>query len=167
MWTLPKSADKMADNRLQMVVVLGAISLLLIPITSAALDQTPANRVETVENESVEMDVGNWVQLNETDGHIYYDNETVYNSSGVELVEGTDYDYETSNQSIYWYNTNNTTNGVNGSATYSIGYQPSTLRSSVSIVGNVAVLVAALSMVLLAVFAVASLDAFDTGGGRV
>lgn len=48
----------------------------------------------------------------------FLDNETVTNSTGAQLVEGTDYDWNTSTGAITFYNTTATTDGNTATASY-------------------------------------------------
>lgn len=156
------------DKRyLQVAVVIGVVSILLIPMTSAAVNTTPATEFHEVQNESIQVNVGTWQTVNESSGVEYYDNETVYNETGVQMTEGADYEWSTDNSSIYFYSTDTAQDGSPANITYSYVTQPEPLRDSVSIIGNAAVVLAALSMVVLASYTVMSLSSFDTSRGGV
>lgn len=74
---------------------------------------------ETVASESITVDVGNWTPVNApTYAQTFYDNETVRNSSGATLVEGTDYKWSTTNGSIYWYSDGDFNDGATASVDY-------------------------------------------------
>lgn len=57
-----------------------------------------------------------------------YDNETIVTESDVTLTEGTDYDWNSSEASITWYNTTDTTDGANATLTYSYAAKPDAAR---------------------------------------
>lgn len=72
----------------------------------------------TVTNETLTQDVGNWTPVDEQDAIEYQDNETVYNATDTQLVDGTDYEWNTTNGSVYWYDTASTTDGADATISY-------------------------------------------------
>jgi hypothetical protein len=59
----------------------------------------------TVTNEQLTADVGNYTRVDAPDHALsFYDNETVTNSSGGTLQEGSDYEWNASDRTIYFYN---------------------------------------------------------------
>lgn len=66
----------------------------------------------SVGGEEITQDVGGDVEV-PTEGEVvnFYDNETVYNSTGTVLEEGTDYDWDTQNGSVHFYDTESTSDG--------------------------------------------------------
>jgi hypothetical protein len=98
-----------------------ALSLLVV-VGSLAVGAALNDNVNTytAENESVTQDVGNWTEVVRHDDVVgYLDNETVYNEVDNELTEGTDYEWDTTNGSIYWYDTGDTTDGAEATVIYS------------------------------------------------
>lgn len=66
----------------------------------------------TVDGETVVADVGNETAVDAPDyTQRFYDNETITNSSGATLSEGTDYDWNTSTGAITWYDTSSVDDG--------------------------------------------------------
>lgn len=64
-----------------------------------------------VTDESIVADVGNWTALDAPDyAQDHYD-ETITNSSGATLTNGTDYDWNASTGEIYWYDTSSVDDG--------------------------------------------------------
>lgn len=98
--------------------------LLLVGIgvawsAGAAYQDTP-EEVHTTENETIVVDYQNKTAVDAPDYALtFYDNESVYNSSGAELVEGTDYTWNTSTGEVTWKNTSSTSDGENATITYS------------------------------------------------
>lgn len=62
-------------------------------------------------NESVAASVGNWTAVGPSYAQSFYDNETITNSSGTQLQEGTDYDWNTSTGAVRWYDTSSVSDG--------------------------------------------------------
>jgi hypothetical protein len=84
----------------------------------AQYEQAPGTN-ESVAGESITVDVGNWTAVDAPDyARSFYDNETVRNSSGATLTEGTDYEWSASNASIYWYSGGNFNDGETASVDY-------------------------------------------------
>lgn len=101
-------------------IALGAF--MLFALASSAYHATPSD-LATVSDEPVTQDVGNWTAVDAADDPAateFYENETV-RVGGTPLDEGTDYEWNSTNASIYWYNTVDTTDG--GSATVDYAYR--------------------------------------------
>lgn len=142
-------------------VVAVAVTLIVgVYVVAAIFGTMPAFALTTVTNESVTVDYGNSTQVDETWGENYLENETVYNSNGAELTEGTDYEWYTSNQSVYWYNTSNTTDGANASITYSFEHKPDAARQSIGTIGSAFTLGAVAIIVLVASLILAMVAGF-------
>lgn len=77
-------------------VFLVALALLLV-LGFAAVDAAfqEGGAYNSVVNESWTTDPGNFTTLDNSnlDQALYYDNETVFNSSGVEMTDGVDYEW--------------------------------------------------------------------------
>lgn len=106
-----------------------ALSLLVVVGVLAIGTAFTASAVtHTVTNETIEQDVGNTSPVAVQEDVVSYgDNATVYNATGVELVEGTDYDWNTSTGEVAWQDTASTTDGAN--ATISYAYDRPSQRS--------------------------------------
>lgn len=66
----------------------------------------------TVDGETQNASVGSWTALNPpTKASYFYDNETVTNSTGTQLTEGTDYEFNASGGSLTYFNTQSVTDG--------------------------------------------------------
>lgn len=90
---------------------------LVVDAGSDSADRTP----EYVENESINQQVGLWQFTNKAlDQHTAGFNEsvTVYNASDHELTKGEDYQWNASDGSIKYENTNDVTDGNTGTISY-------------------------------------------------
>ncbi|WP_254544097.1 hypothetical protein [Halomarina pelagica] len=76
----------------------------------------------TVENESILVDYANATSV-DVDAYKYYDNETVV-FNGTQLVEGTDYDFDTADGAVTWYDKAKTTDGGEASISYAYADKP-------------------------------------------
>lgn len=97
------------------VVVVGIV--LFLTMASGAYADATVNK--SIDNQTVTVDYTNDSQLDAVDV-VEYRNATVFNSSGDELTEGTDYNYSKQNGSVDWINTTATTEG--STATVSFDY---------------------------------------------
>lgn len=98
----------------------GAVFIVLVVAAMAAgASFSDATHVFTVEGESITVDYDDPVAVDSADVAVsFYDNETVYNASGDPLVEGTDYEWNTDNGSVTWFDTAATTDAETGSIDY-------------------------------------------------
>lgn len=72
-----------------------------------------------VENESVTIDFQNASSVDPPQEALGFEpNATVFNSSGVELINGTDFRWHPSNGTIEWFDTANTSDGEAATVTY-------------------------------------------------
>lgn len=157
----------MASARFQSVVGGAVVLIVGLYIVASLFGTMPADEFHQVENESLTQDVGNWTQVSETYGSHYYENETVNNSSNTTLVEGTDYEWNPDNQSVYFYATANTNDGATAYVTYSFDAKPEMARTSVGTIGDAFSLGAVAVLVFVAVFILQTLGGFSgAGGGR-
>lgn len=101
------------------VAVVG-VAFATLQITDTARGE--ANRIqEFQENESISQEVGIWQFVNKAvadDTAGFNDNVTVYNSTGVELERGTDYEWNESDGKINYKNTPKVTDGNVGNISY-------------------------------------------------
>lgn len=105
----------MADMKAIVGVVLAVAiaSILLGPIVTAVGDNTG---VQEVQNETVTANVGNYTTL---DGYYIQENsETVYNSTGATMSEGTDYELNYDEGSIKALSGGDIADGSEINATY-------------------------------------------------
>lgn len=115
---------------------------------------------ESVTNESITVNYSDTVQVSQTGwGYEYNDSVTVYNSSGVELVDGTDYEWYQDNGSVAWFDTPDTTDGETATISYTYEKPP---ESSKAMATTVSALGGVLGMLL---FAVIGSWLFDIVGG--
>jgi hypothetical protein len=136
-----------------------------IYVVSSIYGTMPAMATTAVANESISVDYGNWTQVDNSYGEHYYDNESVYNSNGQVLVEGTDYEWSPSNQSVKFYNTTDTSDGATGSIDYAFDHKPDTARNAVGTIGQGFVLGAVAVIVLVASLILGLIGGLG-GGGR-
>jgi predicted cobalt transporter CbtA len=156
----------------QAVVLLAVVCGLLatgVLAASQAYQDTPTT-VETVGNESLVQDVGNWTAVEASGGTGvtgFYDNETVRNSSGDVLTEGEDYEWDAESGSIRFFESSSTEDGSNASISYAYDRRP---EQATAMIGPVATMfdVAGILPLVVALLAVlAGLDVLrsSTSGG--
>ena len=151
------------DDSFNRVITVAVMLLVGIFVVSSIYGTMPAMSTTAVANESVSVDYGNWTQVDQTYGEQYYGNETVYSSTGQVLVEGTDYEWSPSNQSVTFYDTNSTTAGATGSISYAFDHKPDTARNAVGTIGQSFVLGGTAVIVLVASLLLGLIGGF---GGR-
>lgn len=127
----------MVRDEFKLAVFMLAFTFLAIGLASVSYAGTPATELYSDQNESVEVDYGNWSQLDQTFGAVYYDNETVENFQGQTLAEGTDYQYEPNNTSITFYDTSKTTDGETAYVDYPFLARPAMIRQAVQTFGGI------------------------------
>jgi hypothetical protein len=71
-----------------------------------------------VVNESITVDYSATVSVDES-GESYSDTVDVYNDSGAELTDGTDYDWNATDGNVTWFNTSATVDGETATISYS------------------------------------------------
>lgn len=92
---------------------------LAVVLPAANIGYYNATSTSTVFNESGTVDYSQPVAVNNTDLTVrYLNNETVYDKNGQELIEGTDYDWNTSSGEITFYDTVSTNDGENFTIDY-------------------------------------------------
>lgn len=122
------------------VVLLALVGVLLgtgVLATSQAYQDSPTH-VESIDNESLTQKVGEWQSVDAAtkDGFAgAYDNETVRNSSGSTLTEGTDYEWNQSDGRIKFLDSSSTNNGSSAEIDYSYDQRS---EMAVSMVGPLA-----------------------------
>lgn len=103
----------MKGNLWMLVVVVVFVGLFLTAVNAGYED---AGSPETV-TEDIRVDYSQEVSVAEGTPP-YFDNETVENSTGTVLTEGTDYQWDTSTGNVTWFNTSKTTENAFASITY-------------------------------------------------
>jgi len=101
-------------------VITVAVAFGAFQIADAAQDSA-ATVDKTVENETLTQYYDNYQLVNKSTEEFtagFNNTATVYNSSGVELTDGTDYDWNATDGAITFYDTDNTTAGENATITY-------------------------------------------------
>lgn len=147
--------------------VVSAAVLLIVGlfVVSQVFGAMPASETRTVENETITIDVGNSTQVEQSHGEHYYDNETVWNSTGSELTEGTDYEWHTDNASVQWFDTSSTNDGSDGNITYSFDQRPQMARDVLPTISDSFSLGAVALIVLIAAVILAHVARFNDGSG--
>ncbi|ADQ68450.1 hypothetical protein ELS19_14370 [Halogeometricum borinquense] len=155
----------MEDSFNQMVTV--AVMLIVgIYVVSSIFGTMPAMATSSVANESITIDVGNATSVDKTYGEKYYENETITNSSGTNLTEGTDYEWYPGNHSVAWYSTTSTTDGATAEIDYAFDHKPDMARNSIGTIGSAFVLGAVAVIVLVAALILGLVGGFGGGGRR-
>lgn len=107
-------------------LVTGALLLAILLVgaigaswaVGAAYSDTP-DETHTVTNESMTAQLDTWQQVDAPNyTRSFYDNETVYDSGGAALTEGSDYEWSTSNGSVYFYSSGTVSSGEEVSISY-------------------------------------------------
>jgi len=87
-------------------------------------------------DETQSADIGNWTRVDAPHFAIsFYENETIVNSEGVTLSEGSDYDFNSSDGTVYYYNTTDVSDGENMSIDYYYRARIEQARNIKSILG--------------------------------
>jgi hypothetical protein len=98
------------------IVLVGALG---IAWAVGAQYQAAPETTEAVANEAATADVGNLTAVDAPDyAQKFEDNETITNSTGATLQEGSDYDWNASTGEIRWYNTESVDDGESMSVDY-------------------------------------------------
>ncbi|MDY6776206.1 MAG: hypothetical protein SV253_09085 [Halobacteria archaeon] len=142
----------------QLALLLFAVPLFIVIallVADAGHSSVPTHTY-TQTNESFTQDVGNYTNLSASsiDNATAFDDETVYNSSGHELVEGRDYDFDTEEISIRILSTQNTSDGSPAKITYSYTAKPESARTSTTVLSTVFGAVAPMLTFVVGIFVV-------------
>lgn len=154
------------SDTLKTVAVAAAIIIAGLFAVSAIFGAMPASELVTVDNETITADVGGTTQVSEDYGESYYDNESITNSSDTELVDGTDYEWNTDNGTVSWFDTANVSDGEQMSISYALDAKPAMARNSVGVVATAFELVALAVIALTAGLVLASAGVLGGGGRR-
>lgn len=96
----------------------GVVILLVVGVLATGAAYSDATHVYA-ESETQSVDYSAAVAVSpEQSVDAFRDNETVLNASGSQLVEGTDYDWNTTSGEVTFYNTSNTTEGADATVEY-------------------------------------------------
>lgn len=157
-------------------VAVAGIGIATLEIADSAKDGADRQPVN-VTNESIVQEVGLWQFTNkalEDDTAGFRSNVTVFNSSDHELVEGTDYEWNETDGTVTYFNTQNVTDGNTGNISYT--YLENTRQVSVlsrvidPVVGFVSwspLLVGGLGLAVLLLAAAAIVTKYVGGSGGV
>lgn len=119
-----------------LAVVFLFIVTVLPGLNFAANDNTT---VLTVENESLTVNYSDPSAVDPAEEALGFEpNATVFNASGAELANGTDYEWRPSNGTVAWFNTTATTDGESASITYEYTTRTSRTRQLNVIMGIIA-----------------------------
>lgn len=101
-------------------VLVASVAFGTIVMADTASDSA-ARDAATVTNESISQQVGVWQfskQALEESTAGFNESVTAYNSNGAELTKGVDYEWNATDGTITYYNTQNVTDGATGSLSY-------------------------------------------------
>lgn len=119
------------------VAVVGALVFLGIAVADQGY-QDVDKKDFNVTNESFTQNVSNWVALNGSyESSTAADDEAVFNSSGAELTENTDYEWATNNVSIKILSTSATQDGAGANITYNYTAKPKSVVEAKTVLGAV------------------------------
>lgn len=125
----------------------------------AQYEATPET-TETVNAEAVVADVGNWTAVDAPDyARSFEDNETITNSSGTTLQEGSDYEWNTSTGEIYWYNTDRVDDGEEMSVDYAYSAKTEKARTAKKILAIPVEIILPAGVIIIVAMSVAGLAA--------
>lgn len=158
-------------------VAVAGIAFGTLQIADSARGQADYT-VQNVTNESIVQETGIWQYVNEAlndDTAGFRADVTVYNSSDVELTEGTDYEWNATDGTITYFNTASVNDGATGNISYT--YLENTRAVSVlsrvidpvaTFVSQAPLMVGGLGLgILLLAAAVIVTKYVGTGGGGV
>jgi hypothetical protein len=137
-----------------LVAVLG-----IVWAVGAQYEQAPETTTN-VTDEAVVADVGNWTAVDAPDhARSFGDDEVITNSSGTQLTEGSDYDWNASAGEIYWYNTSSVSDGETMQADYSYTSKTEEARTARKILSVPINLILPAGLLIVVAMAVAGLAA--------
>jgi len=141
--------------------VLAVFAVTLLLGANAAYASDDATTLESVTNESVTVNYSVDSQVNASYPRVFLDNETITDSGGATLTEGTDYDWNTSTGNITWYNTLQTSEGEQAHIDYAFRRPTTGTRLN----GGILRVFGGLVGVLLLVVGVGAMWNISGGGG--
>lgn len=119
---------------------LAVVALFLVLLLQAVgVGYSDAAQTAGVTNESMTVNYSAPVSVANTSAHAYSDTVTIYNASGSELVADTDYTWHSSNGSVSWANTTNTTDGETAAISYDYEYHSDETNGFMSLFESMAV----------------------------
>ncbi|MFW5905408.1 MAG: hypothetical protein ACOCUO_01010 [archaeon] len=151
------------------VVLVGVLGIAWA--VSAQYDQAPETTTN-VTDEDIVADTGNWTGVDAPDYALSFDDETITNSSGTQLDEGSDYDWNSSTGEIHWYNTSAVSDGETMQIDYSYSAKTEQARSVQTILAVPINLILPAGILIVVAMAVAGLAAgsysllTSSGGSR-
>lgn len=113
--------------------------VLLIGVAGAALGQSDRQAAEpqSVTNESLTVNYSAPTAVDNGEPRYgWNDSVTVYNASGNQLQDGTDYEWNSSTGEVTWFNTSATTDGETASISYTYEQRDATTAGLASLFGG-------------------------------
>lgn len=109
--------------------VIALVVILVFFVAGFQAAYTDSSEPHTVTNETITVDYSTPQQVDSADiAWSFADDETVYNSDGEELAEGSDYEWNTSTGEVDWQTSNSTTDGEEATITYTYFAPPEDTR---------------------------------------
>lgn len=119
--------------------IIAVLLVGIIGVTWAAGSayENTAEATHTVNDETLTADTSNWQRVDAPDYALsWYDNETVVNSDGTTLTEGTDYDWNTSTGKILFYDTADVNDGESVTIDYAFTAKIRDARAARDVIGT-------------------------------
>lgn len=119
----------MRESGLFTLAVVFLFVALLLPAANIASSGEESTQLESVVNETIEVNYSAAQAVDpSTEALSFEPNATVFNDTGAELVNETDYTWRPSNGTIAWVDTANTTDGESANVTYNYTGRDATAR---------------------------------------
>lgn len=151
-----KELRALAYGALVFAVVIAAVLGILWAVGAEYQDAPEADYSQT--DEAITADVGNWTPVDAPDdARSFYDDETVTNSSGATLSEGTDYEWNTSTGELYWYDTSSVSDGEQMAVDYNYSAPTQTARNLKTVLDVPLTIVFPIAGLIVVAFTVAGL----------
>lgn len=139
------------------IVLVGVLGIAWA--VGAQYEATPET-TETVGDETVVADVGNSTAVDAPDyARSFEDNETIINSSGTTLQEGSDYDWDTSTGEIHWIDSSSVSDGEEMSVDYAYSAKTEEARTAQRILAIPIEIILPAGVLIIAAMAIAGLVA--------
>lgn len=156
-----------ARQSVLLLAVVAAGLALTIGLTASAYSNTPTH-VESAENESLTQDFDTYQTVTKSqDPELvnFYDNESVYNSQGQELNEGTHYEWNTTDGSILFLSSGKTNEGNNASINYWVEERPDSAADKLGPIANFLDIAGILPLLLIVAGVFGAIKQLNTGAG--
>jgi hypothetical protein len=148
--------------------VVGAAVILIIGVfVFSSIVATSPTVTDTVTNESITVNHGEYVAVdNASVATDFSQNVTVYNSSGSELTEGTDYEWAATNGSVKFLAAGSTTDGNTANITYTYTAHTENVRTVTGTVSSAFQLAGTAVLVVVAALILRITGTFGGSGRR-